>query len=130
MSESLDCVPLGVYVDDIVVDLRAEGGPDVAAACSPIVLPCKAHLRGHGPRPAHDEAFLCREEAMARLPNTFSNQAAPHDVGPRCRRMVAPRTVYGPRREVECALDFSAQYSLTELLLPYPHSFRLEEISE
>ena len=67
---------------------------------------------------------------MAHLLNTLSNQTTCCDIGPRWRRLVTPRAVYGPRQEVECPLDFAAQYFLIELLLPYPRPFRPEAISE
>ena len=60
-----------------------------------------------GSRPACEKAFGHRKEAMACLPNTLYDHQA-----------VAPRAMYGSRREVECSLEFSAQYFLSELFLP------------
>ena len=54
MSESLDGMPLGVYVYDVLMDLRADGAPDVTVARPPVVLPCEAHVRAHGHRSSCD----------------------------------------------------------------------------
>ena len=62
---------------------------------------------------------------MARFPNSLSDQAAPCNVGPGWHMPIAPRVEYRTRQEVECALDFAAQYFLSELLLPYPSHFWL-----
>ena len=49
MSESVDNVPLGFYVDDVVVVLGAGGAPDKVMVCFPDALPGEAGRCGVGP---------------------------------------------------------------------------------
>ena len=49
MSVSLDHVPLGVYIDDVVVVLGTKEAPGVAMDCPPGALPEVAHLCSHVP---------------------------------------------------------------------------------
>ena len=66
---------------------------------------------------------------MAHLPDVLSDQTAHGGVGPGWRNQIAAQAEWRPRQEVECTLDFVAQYFSLELLLAYHHLFRLETIA-